>query len=99
MTEQESKALNESIRLAEVLTRLENTAEFKEIILDGFIEAGTKGCVAALAYAGSEDQKKRLLSKLEAIANLQAFLADIKNTAINAKHMLEESAEEEGDEE
>lgn len=97
MTEQESKALNESIRLAEVLTRLENTPEFKEIILDGFIEASAKGCVAALAYTGSEDQKKRLLSKLEAIANLQAFLADIKNTAINAKHMLEESVE--GDEE
>lgn len=98
MTEQESKALNESIRLAEVLTRLENTPEFKEIILDGFIESSSKGCIAALAYASSEDQKKRLLSKLEAIANLQAFLAGIKNTAINAKHMLEESAEE-GDEE
>ena len=38
MTEQESKALNESIRLAEVLTRLENTPEFKEIIYDNFIE-------------------------------------------------------------
>lgn len=99
MTEQESKALNESIRLNEKLTSLKNNEEFKEIVLKGFIEDGTKGNMMALPYAATDDSKKRLHSNLEAIAKLQEYLNTIERQAEAAKRAFEADAEEEGDEE
>lgn len=94
MTEQESKALNESIRLKHTLDNLKENKDFKEIILEGFINKGIKGCMSALPYAGTEDSKKRIHSTLEAIARLQAYFTTIENNATSAKEMLEATEEE-----
>lgn len=97
MTEEESKALEQSIRRNIDLQALKNNEQFKEIILKGFIEEGIKGCMMALPFAVTDDSKKRLHSNLEAIAKLQAYFTRIESTAENAKEALE--ATEEGDEE
>ena len=98
MTEQESKALNESIRLNEKLTSLKNNKEFKEIILKGFIEDGIKGNMMALPYAATDESKKRFHSNLEAIAKLQEYLAVIERQAEAAKRAFETDTEEDGGE-
>ena len=92
MTELESKALNESIRLNERLEALKNNEDFKEIILNGFIESTIKGSMMALPYAATDDSKKRLHSNLEAIAKLEAYFLTIENQAKAAKATLEEDA-------
>lgn len=94
MTEIESKALEESIRLNIELQKLMNNKSFKEIILNGFIDNGIKGCMAALPFAMTDDSKKRLHSNLEAIAKLQAYLKSIESTARDAKEALEATEEE-----
>lgn len=96
MTEEESKALEQSIRRNIDLQALKNNEQFKEIILKGFIEEGIKGCMMALPFAVTDDSKKRLHSNLEAIAKLQAYFTSIENTAKSAKEALEAT---EGDEE
>lgn len=94
MTEIESKALEESIRLNIELQKLMNNKSFKEIILTGFIDNGIKGCMAALPFAMTDDSKKRLHSNLEAIAKLQAYFKSIENTAKEAQEALEATEEE-----
>ena len=59
MTEEESKALNESIRLNERLNALKNNEDFKEIILKRFIDDGIKGNMMALPFAATDDSKKK----------------------------------------
>ena len=96
MTEEESKALEQSIRRNIDLQALKNNEQFKEIILKGCIEENIKGCMMALPYAVTDESRKRLHSNLEAIAKLQAYFTSIENTAKSAKEALEAT---EGDEE
>ena len=93
MTEEESKALNESIRLNERLNALKNNEDFNEIILKRFIDDGIKGNMMALPFAATEDSKKRHYANLEAIARLQGYFLAIERNAESAKQALQDDAE------
>ena len=93
--ENQTKALQDSIRLGEVLNRLKNNAEFKELILEGYIEKGIEGSMAALPYMATKDQRDRINDNLFAISKLKQYISSIEKNAENAQYVLDHPEETE----
>lgn len=96
--EDQTKALQDSIRLGDLLNQLKTNAAFKELILKGYIEDGIAGNMTALPFSGNKDQRERLNDNLLAIAKFKNYLDMIEHTADKAKYMLENPEEEDNHE-
>ena len=97
MTDQ-TKALQDSIRLGEVLERLKNNPEFKELILEGYINVGTESAMCALPYMATKESRDRVNDSLFAIAKFKSYLASIENNAKKSQYELDNINEEAEDE-
>jgi hypothetical protein len=95
--ENQTKALQDSIRLGEVLNRLKNNAEFKELILEGYIDKGIEGSMAALPYMATKEQRERINDNLFAISKLKQYISSIERDAEKAMYVLEHPEEVEGE--
>ena len=91
--EDQTKALQDSIRLGDLLNQLKTNAAFKELILKGYIDDGIAGSIAALPFSGSKDQRDRLNENLMAIARFKNYLDMVEHTAEKAKYMLDNPEE------
>lgn len=91
--EDQTKALQDSIRLGDLLNQLKTNAAFKELILKGYIDDGIAGNMAALPFSGNKDQRDRLNENLLAIAKFKNYLDLIEHTAERAKYELENPEE------
>ena len=77
----------QEVELSEALERLEQNADFKRVITDGYLDRLTKGLIMTLAYS-TEAQLKERLNKLIGISNLQMYLINIKAGGERAKAAL-----------
>jgi len=77
------------VELSEALERLEQNADFKRVVTDGYLNESVKGIVMTLAYA-NEMQLKDRLNKLIGISNLQMYFAGIKGQGAQAKEALKD---------
>lgn len=91
--EDQTKALQDSIRLGDLLNQLKTNAAFKEIILKGYVDDGIAGSIVALPFSGNKDQRDRLNENLFAIAKFKNYLDTVERNANAAKYMLEHPEE------
>lgn len=77
------------VELSEALERLEQNADFKRVVTDGYLNESVKGIVMTLAYA-NEMQLKDRFNKLIGISNLQMYFAGIKGQGVQAKEALKD---------
>ena len=77
----------QEVELSEALERLEQNADYKRVILEGYLDNLTKGIVMTLAYS-TEAQLKERLNKLIGISNLKMYLMSIKASGERAKAAL-----------
>jgi hypothetical protein len=75
------------VELSEALERLEQNADYKRVISEGYLDNLTKGLVMTLAYS-TEAQLKERLNKLIGISNLKMYLVTIKASGERAKEAL-----------
>ena len=91
--EDQTKALQDSIRLGDLLNQLKTNAAFKELILKGYIDDGIAGNMTALPFSGNKDQRDRINDNLLAIAKFKNYLDTVEHNANTAKYMLEHPEE------
>ena len=91
--EDQTKALQDSIRLGDLLNQLKTNAAFKELILKGYIDDGIAGNMTALPFSGNKDQRDRINDNLLAIAKFKNYLDTVERNANTAKYMLEHPEE------
>lgn len=77
----------QEVELSEALERLEQNADYKRVISEGYLDNLTKGIVMTLAYS-TEAQLKERLNKLIGISNLKMYLVTIKASGARAKEAL-----------
>ena len=78
------------VELSEALERLEQNADFKRVITDGYMDQSIKGIVMTLAYTANEQRLKESFNKLMGISYLQRTFAEIKAQSAQAKEALKD---------
>jgi hypothetical protein len=89
MTDKEKVEYEQSVLKYERLLRLKENKDFKEFILDGFIQETILQSASQLAWA-DEIGKKDIFIQIEASALLTKFMRIIEDEGIAAKQILGE---------
>lgn len=85
--------LKKKVRKAELLERLENNADFKEFIMEGFCKEHALGLIAKKASPSFQDEKNKFYmdGQLSAIGNLQLYMQFTRQEGEIAKQAIFDS--------
>lgn len=76
-----NKEIEQVINLGEAIHRLENNPDFKEVIMDCYINKSMEDCLNNLAIITNDEIRKKYYENLLAISHLKTFLETKKNQA------------------
>lgn len=82
------------IKTKDAVLRLMDNPDFKEVILNGYMDGVVKGLVTSLAYTSKAESKTMALEKLSAISHLQSFLDGLVAQGRRAEETLNEPQDE-----
>lgn len=82
------------IKTKDAVLRLMDNPDFKEVIINGYMDGVVKGLVTSLAYTSKAEFKTMTLEKLSAISHLQSFLDGLVAQGKRAEEVLNEPQDE-----
>jgi hypothetical protein len=74
--------------------RLMQNQDFKDVIMEGFIQKSALNKVSLLALPDMKEHKESIILELEAISILDSFLRNIQQSAIQTKQSMNEYEED-----
>lgn len=87
--------LKAKVYKGQALRKLNANPEFKELILNGYIDSTVKDCVSRLQdHLPGTTEHVKLTSKLDAVSRLSGYLSDVFSTAEESNSRLEELEDE-----